>query len=122
MLLNSLFSDKSLKPKERTEQISAAVLDGSVSSTELVSFAKTAKDPVKATCIEALEFASQTKPDIISAPDLDFIIQSLADKAPRTRWESAKVIGNTIHLFPAKINDAVKKLLDNTEHPGTVVR
>lgn len=122
MGLQELFNDKSIKPKERTEQIAAMLLDGSISGGQLTDFAKTAKDAVKATCIEAIEFASQTKPGIISAADLDFIIRSLADKAPRTRWESAKVIANTIHLFPAKINDAVKNLLDNTEHPGTVVR
>ena len=122
MDLQALLNDKILKPKDKTEQLSALLLDGSIDSMELMNFAKTAKDAIKATCIESLEFATQTKPGIITSADLDLIIQSLADKAPRTRWESAKVIANTIHLFPEKINEAVKTLLDNTEHPGTVVR
>ncbi len=98
------------------------VLGNTITGSDLISFAATAKAPVKATCIEALEFATRSNPGVVSAPVIDYVIECLGDKAPRIRWESAKVIANTIHLFPAKIDRAVKSLLDNTEHEGTVVR
>ena len=117
-----LFIDKSLKPKERTEQLSKLVSGHIISIEELILFAGNAKDPVKATCIECLEFATKTNPGIITSDALSFVINCLAEKAPRVKWESARVIGNSIHLFPGKIDAAVKKLLDNTEDQGTVVR
>ena len=122
MRIEQLFNDKSLKPKERTEQLSNLVLKHIVSIEELIRFAGNAKDPVKATCIESLELSSKTTPGIITPGAVSFVISSLGDKTPRIKWESARVIGNSIHLFPDKIDNAVKKLLDNTEHEGTVVR
>jgi HEAT repeat protein len=43
-------------------------------------------------------------------------------KAPRVKWESAKVIGNSAHLFSDDLEEAIKNLLTNTEDKGTVVR
>jgi HEAT repeat protein len=51
-----------------------------------------------------------------------FVTQALIAKAPRVKWESARVIGNTAHLFPDKLDEAIKNLLVNSKHEGTVVR
>ena len=121
-MLAQLFSDKALKPKEKTDQLAALIQNNELSVADLLTFAHTQKDPVKATCVEAIEFATQQNPAIL--PDAHFadIIGYLGAKAPRIKWEAAKVIGNTIHLHPTHINAAIQKLLDNTEHDGTVVR
>ena len=121
-MLEQLFADKTLKPKEKTEQLSKLVSEQTISITDLIKYAEKAKDPIKATCIESLEFASKTDPNILDENELEWVIGCLAAKAPRIKWESAKVTGNVIHLFPSKIPLAVKKLLDNTESDGTVVR
>jgi hypothetical protein len=44
------------------------------------------------------------------------------DKAPRVKWESAKVIGNIAYLYPDKLDKAIGNLLTNSEFSGTVVR
>ena len=118
----SLLSDKTLKPKEKTEILSKLLLDKKIKIDELIAIAKESKDSPKATCIEALEFATKVKPEIADKNCLDFVTQSLCEKAPRIKWESAKVIGNIAHLFPKDMDKAVKNLLDNSEHEGTVVR
>lgn len=120
--LSEIVTDKTVKPKEKTLQISAALTDGNLSCAELLAFAKTGKDPIKATCIEAIEFATQSNPSLVDAKNFETMISFLSEKAPRIKWESAKVIGNTAHLFPKKLDDAVKGLLINSEHTGTVVR
>lgn len=118
-----LLKDKAIKPKEKTEMISAALLSGSIGVAALVDVAAQGKDPVKATCIEAMEFATKQQPDIADESVLKFVTASLSDKAPRVKWESAKVIGNIAHLFAAKkLNDAIAGLLSNAAHDGTVVR
>lgn len=122
MQFSELFSDKSLKPKEKTERLCSLLTEKKIKPGELVAFAQSAKDPVKASCIEALEYLAKKEPAAISEPAFDFCIRSLSEKAPRIKWEAARVIGNSIHLFPAKIKTAVPALLDNTEHEGTVVR
>ena len=51
-----------------------------------------------------------------------FVTKMLADKAPRVKWESARVVGNIAHLFPTKLGKPIAALLTNSENDGTVVR
>lgn len=122
MTLEELFKDKAIKPKDKTETISNWISEGSLPVDELISFAEKQKDPAKATCIEALEYATKQKPALADEACLTFVTGTLTEKAPRIKWESAKVIGNIAHLFPAKLDKSISNLLANTEHEGTVVR
>ena len=122
MDLKAHFADKTTKPKETIEILSTAVLNGEVETSELIEFATSQKDPVKASCIEALEFATQTKPELLDDNPFDFVTENLSAKAPRIKWESAKVIGNTAKIFSKKLSSAIEKLIENTIHEGTVVR
>lgn len=122
MTIEALLKDKATKPKEKTETISRWLLDQSLPVDELIAFAEQQKDPARATCIEALEFATQQAPAIADEQVLAFVTQNLNAKAPRVKWESAKVIGNIAHLFPTQLEQAIENLLTNTTHEGTVVR
>jgi len=122
MDFQELFNNKSIKPKEKTETLAKWILDNPEEVDTLIDFAKTSKDPVKATCIESMEYATKSKPEIASSYWLDYVTASLNEKAPRIKWESAKVVGNIAHLYPGKLDEAVKNLLINSEHSGTVVR
>jgi HEAT repeat protein len=122
MDLHLFLKDKSRKAKEKTEILSRLILDQKLSLDELLVFAKEAKAAEKATCIEAIEFATKTRPDVASEAVMLFVCESLKDKAPRVKWESAKVIGNIVSLFPKQIKFALPNLLTNSEDKGTVVR
>ena len=122
MDISILLNDKSRKPKENTESLSAWLLNGELNATDMCQFASAAKDPVKATCIEALEFASKQNPAMVNAAVFEFVTQNLTAKAPRVKWESAKVIGNTAHLYKNKLDLSIENLIENTQHQGTVVR
>ncbi|SRR5581483_6449047 len=120
--LTEYFADKTTKPKDKTEGLAEGLLTGNLRVTELIRFAEASKDPILATCIEALEFAAQKDPSLIDAEAFDFVVSTLKHKAPRVKWESAKVIGHCAHLYPKKLQSAIPSLLDNAEHSGTVVR
>lgn len=122
MDIDGLLRDKDIKNKEKTETLASWLIDGKLKTEEWLYYAQKAKDPAKATCMEAMEFASKQKPAIVDLKCFDFVCASLTDKAPRIKWESARVIGNVAKLFPLKLEVAVTNLLNNTEHPGTVVR
>lgn len=122
MNFQELLTNRLIKPKERTEALSHWLSDHPKEIGDLIAFAKTSKDPVKATCIEAIEFATKKDPKIITKAAFDFICQSLTEKTPRIKWESARVIGNTAAQFPKQLEAAITNLLLNTEHSGTVVR
>ncbi|HQF27548.1 MAG TPA: HEAT repeat domain-containing protein [Bacteroidia bacterium] len=122
MGVEEIVNDKSLKGKSKVETLSQYLMDGSISIEQIILFAEKQKDPAKATCVEALEFATKVSPQIGTKAVLDFAAQSLASKAPRVKWESAKVIGNIAHLFPNDLNKSIDHLLTNTEHDGIVVR
>lgn len=122
MTLDELLNDNSKKIKEKTETISNWLLDGSLPMEELIAFAEIAKDTAKATCIEAIEYATQKTPAISDENVLSFATQSLTNKAPRVKWESAKVIGNIAPLFPTKLDLTLSNLILNANDKGTVVR
>ncbi len=122
MGIEQILNDKLIKAKAKTEIISTMLLNKKIGIDELIKIAGISKDPVKATCIEAIEFATKSSPGIASYACLKFVTQTLTEKAPRVKWESAKVIGNIVHLYPSKLDDVVKNLLVNSEYPGTVVR
>lgn len=122
MDIEKILNDKQVKLKEKTETISKLLLDKKIGINELIKFAQISNDPVKATCIEAIEFATKSKPAIAPLACWEFVSKTLIEKAPRVKWESAKVIGNIAHLYPDKLDEAIKNLLVNAKHSGTVVR
>jgi HEAT repeat protein len=122
MSLKELFSDKTIKAKQLVEILSNRLLDKTLAIEELITFAETAKDAPKGTCIEAIEFATRQQADIANLAVFQFVTQTLKAKAARVQWESAKVVGNTARLFPEHLDTAIVHLLDNTEAEGTVVR
>jgi HEAT repeat protein len=122
MTITELLQDKTKKAKEKVQTISNRLLNGFLSFDELIVFAKKAKDTEKATCIEAIEFATRQDPSLADENVLAFVTDSLTEAAPRVKWESARVIGNIAHLHETKLSKPIKHLLTNTEHAGTVVR
>lgn len=122
MKIEKLLTDKTKKVKEKTETISKWLLDGSMPIDELIAFAEKSKDTEKATCIEAIEYVTKQDPTLADDSVFYFVTKALTEKAPRVKWESARVIGNVAHLFPSKLNKAITYLLINSEYEGTVVR
>jgi HEAT repeat protein len=117
-----LINNKEVKAKEKVIILSRWIEDNPKELTGLIEFARNCKDSAKATCIEALEFATKMNPKIGIEDCFNFVTQTLTEKAPRIKWESARVIGNIAHLYPTKLDEAISNLLANTEHTGTVVR
>lgn len=122
MTIDELLKDKTIKSKEKTEIISKWIMEKSLPIDELIVFAEKQKDPVKGTCIEAIEYATKQHPEIADENVLNFVTETLTSKAPRIKWESAKVIGNIAHLFSTRLKTPIIHLLINTEHEGAVVR
>lgn len=121
-MLSELLASKITKGKEKTETISKWLIDKKISLDELIAFATALKKmQTKQPVLKPLSL-QQKNPSIATENCLLFVSKALAEKAPRIKWESAKVIGNIAHQFPAKLEGAIKNLLVNTEHEGTVVR
>jgi HEAT repeat protein len=122
MILETVLFDKMLKPSQKPGLLSNMLLESPSLVAELVILAGRAKDPDKANCIEALEHASLANPGIANDECFSLVVESLGSKAPRVKWESARVIANVAHRFPSRLPEAIPGLLANTEDPGTVVR
>jgi HEAT repeat protein len=122
MNLTELFSNIQLNSKEQIEILSQALMSGQISETEVLNFASIAKDAQKGHCIEALEFASRLSPGWGTLETMLFCMDTLTHKAPRVKWESAKVVTNLAGKFPEESQKAIPSLLNNAEHEGTVVR
>jgi hypothetical protein len=117
-----LINDQSKKAKAKVETIGKSLSNNSLTTAQLIAFAEKANDTEKATCIEALEYATKQNPELADETVWVFVTKALTHDAPRVKWESAKVIANIAHRFSEKLDKAVGNLLVNSEHNGTVVR
>lgn len=122
MDIQATLADKQVKAKVKVQAIAKLLLDGELSDGELIRVAKVSSDNDKGSCIEALEFATRSRPELASPACLAFVTHALLEEAPRVKWESSKVVANIAALYPERLADTVKHLLANTSPPGTVVR
>jgi hypothetical protein len=122
MTIEQIFQDKSIKAKGKVKNLGEWLLNGELPIDELLAYAEKQKATDKATCIEAVEFATKKTPAIADKNLLDYVTKSLKEDEPRLKWESAKVIGNIAKIFPENLDQPISNLLPNGENKGTVVR
>lgn len=118
MTIEDVFQDKTIKAKGKVSLIGDWLLNENLHIDELLIYA----EKQKATCIEAIEYATKKQPNIANQNLLNYTTKALKDNEPRVKWESAKVIGNIAHLFPTELEKPISNLLINAENKGTVVR
>lgn len=122
MTIEHIFQDKAIKAKAKVSTIGEWLISRDLPIDELINYAEKQKATDKATCIEAVEYATKKDPSIADENVLTYVTQALKDDEPRVKWESAKVIGNIAKYFPAQLSKSVNNLLPNAENHGTVVR
>lgn len=122
MTIEQVFKDKTIKAKAKVSTIGEWLLNGELPIDELIAYAEKQKATDKATCIEAVEYATKKTPTIADENLLTYVTEALKDDEPRVKWESAKVIGNIAKLYPNQLDKAINNLLPNAEKTGTVVR
>lgn len=122
MTIEQVFQDKTIKAKGKVSTIGEWLVNNEMPIEELLAYAEKQKATDKATCIEAVEYATKKVPTIADESLLEYVTKALKDEEPRVKWESAKVIGNIAKLFPTQLDKAIKNLLPYAENTGTVVR
>jgi hypothetical protein len=60
-----------LKRKQKQKPSANCLWRKKFSINDLIKIAQSSKDPIKATCIEAIEFATKSKPEIASSAALN---------------------------------------------------
>ena len=78
MILKDFFADKQLKPSAKIKVMRQHVCENPSIIDELLSFAENSKHAIKASCLEAIKFATQTQPEIANQNCFHFIERSLA--------------------------------------------
>jgi hypothetical protein len=122
MKIEDIFQDKTIKAKGKVGMIVEWLVTKELPVEELLTYADKQKATDKATCIEAIEYATKKLPAIADESLLSYVTNTLKDEEPRIKWESAKVIGNIAKLFPTQLDKAITNLLPNAANAGTVVR
>lgn len=122
MKIEDIFQDKNIKAKGKVAIIGEWLINNEIPLEELLAYAEKQKATDKATCIEAIEYATKKAPAIANEGLLNYITKTLKDDEPRVKWESAKVIGNIAKIFPTQLDKAITHLLPNATSTGTVVR
>ncbi len=122
MTIEGIFKDKTIKTKVKVTTIGEWLTNNELTLEELLAYAEKQRATDKATCIEAVEYATKKVPTIANENLLVFVTTALKDDEPRVKWESAKVIGNIAKIFPAELDKTISNLLPNAKKTGTVVR
>lgn len=122
MTIDQILQDKSVKAKGKVIEISERLVKKELHLDEILAFAQTQNSTDKATCIEAIEYATKKSRSVANENLLNYVTNALLENEPRIKWESAKVIGNIAKLFPNKLANAIHNLVDNAKNKQTVVR
>jgi hypothetical protein len=110
-----------LMPKEKVVRLADEIKKSGIPLSEIINYYERGSTAEKGSCIEAMEFVSEEKPEMISTR-LDFVIGQLDHAAPRVKWESARILGNAAQNDSDRLGKAIPKLLANAKDKGTVVR
>lgn len=122
MDVRQILRDKTLRAKQRKEALSAWIQANPSGVDGMISFAREAEDSDKASCVEALEFATRADAALGTKSCFEFAVASLAEVGTRVKWEAAKVVGNIARRHAQRLDLAIARLLDNAKHESTVVR
>ena len=109
------------KPKELVMLLTKEVKKNKKLVSELVDCIKTGSDVEKGICLEVTKYVSKDNPGL-TEPCIDTLIKYINYDAPKVKWGTARVIGNTAKKFPEKAGKAVPNLLVNTKDEATVTR
>jgi len=90
-----------LKPKEKITRLANEIKKDKKFVVEIVKYFESAPAGDQGHLIESLEYASQDNPELV-APHLDFVICHLENKAPRVKWDCARIIANLALKFSNK--------------------
>lgn len=121
-MFHSIINDKTLNAKKRVIALADWLKSNPKKLPELLIHAHQSKDPVKADILEAIEHITLEQPDFGNDTLVQFAEENLLAKAPRVRWEAARLIANVIPQYPQHARNLINPLLENSEHEGTVVR
>lgn len=88
MTIDKVIQDKTVKAKAKVSTIGEWLISGQLPIDELVSYAEKQKATDKATCIEAVEYATKKVPSIADENLLEYVTKALKDEEPRVKWES----------------------------------
>ncbi|HJX50762.1 hypothetical protein A2Y99_05305 [Candidatus Gottesmanbacteria bacterium RBG_13_37_7] len=109
------------KPKDLLNYLTELIRKDKKLLQDLEVSIQSTKDAERGICMEALEYITHENPEY-AAPHLKTIITSLSDKAPRVKWEAARIMGNIAKKYSEEALGAIPNLMKNTNDKGTVVR
>ena len=121
MLLLEEVRKASKLSKELVTRLAKAVIGDPKILSSFKEDLKNAKPTERGACMEVLEYTSKENP-AVAKPHIETVIAYLSDKAPKVKWESARILGNVAQRYPEDVAKSVDELLANTKDNGTVVR
>ncbi|NJM94610.1 MAG: hypothetical protein HC842_08075 [Cytophagales bacterium] len=122
MTITQALHNAHFKSKQRAKIISDALVGDHASLAEFIYLYPGLNSKDKGTLLEGLEYATRLQTQLMSFDAFQLVVGCLSEKAPRIKWEAAKIVRNTAHLFPKHLDQAINHLLDNATHTGAVVR
>lgn len=120
--LSEILGNKELKAKQKVEELVQYIEQGEVQLADMVRWAGALKESDAANIMEALEYVTAKNKRYGIQEVFDFAVKHIEASSPRLKWESAKVVGNTVSVSMRNVDKALSRLLVNTEDTGTVVR
>jgi len=102
-----------IKPKEKQTRLVEALIDGIISTRELMDYFVTASDVDKGTCADVMKNVSAQNPTLL-APYIDILLEYINSPLPRVKWGVPEAIGNMARRYPEETAKAIPYLLKNT--------
>lgn len=114
-----LQSDK--KHKEKVTSITKEVLKDKDLVKELFGLLENGSKVERGTAAEVMKFVSQEKPELFKS-HIDTLVEYIDYDAPRVKWGVPETLGHLAKKYPAEVEKAIPKLMENAKDKSTVIR
>lgn len=122
MNLPTILSDPSLKGVKRRQAVVDLIVAGGCTFSDIQSLLPTLDERHAATILEAIEEITNKRLATLPADYMALAIGHIASPSNSCKREASRIVGNLAGQYPSLLDAAIPYLMDNTRHPGTVVR
>lgn len=117
-----MLNDKSKKAIEKRKMIIKAIVEKNITIQQIEGLLNETDEKKSAIILEAIESITNSDAQIADIEWLHLAIKYILSESNSVKREASRIVGNISHKFPNDLDNAIEKLLINSNDQGTVVR
>lgn len=121
MEILEILNNKGLKAKDKRTEIANRINNNEIMIEDIISI-DGLNEKQTGIILEVIEEITRKKPQMATPACFSYVERLISSDSNTLKREASRIVGNIAHLFPENLNEAIQKLLGNSNDESTVVR